>query len=225
MSPAVSLPCWQGRVIPPLHETSCVELVALVQRDVPRNKCCRPRGSPCDSCRDLPDEGCLWKRSACLQSDNLFFCKDVLVLAGKIWIHWSTPFVWPNIRIPALTDFKSFLSWFWALCSVLKRSSAWCGWWKQRLMDCHGITGRGGRGLCIRRLPRRWQPRDGWAGGAAPGPLRCWPCWEIQALASAVAHESATVALRNETFRLLDFELDFWPFSQLTLCTGAPSKL
>lgn len=123
-------PCPYGRVIPPLHETSCVALVALVQRDVPRNKCCRSRESQCDSCRDLPDEGCLWKGSACLQSDNLSFWKYALVLAGKIWIHWSTPLSgWKSIY--QLWLFKSFLSWFWALCCVLKRSSAWCIRWKQ----------------------------------------------------------------------------------------------
>lgn len=199
MSPAVSLPCPEWKLIPPLQETRCVELVALVHRAVLPDTDAADR----EGHHVIPVEICQMRAvcgSACLQSDNLSFWEDALVLAGKIWIHWSTPLScrtsiyqhWLILRV-SFPDFEHC-----ALFSREAQPDAYdenSSWWI--VME---YRGGGERGCFIKGLPRRWQPRDGWAG-AAPGLLRCCPCWQIQALPLAAAHESGTAALRNEAFR------------------------
>lgn len=139
---------------------------------------------------------------------------------GLGWQHLNTliyPFVWQNVHIPALLNLKSFLSWFWSFILLCSQENLSLICTMKTVTDglLWNKRGGGGRDCVIRSLPRRWQPRDGCVGGAAPTLPRCWLCWEIQALASAVTHESATVTLRGEAFRLLNFKLDFCLFSQL----------
>lgn len=106
----------------PAMSQCAAEVVAPGADRCSRDQMLKTRGSSCDSCRDLPDEGCLWKGRTCLQSENFSFWRDVLVFAGKIWLHWSIPLS-GRTSIPTLLNFKNCLSWFWGfilLCSQEK---------------------------------------------------------------------------------------------------------
>lgn len=174
MSLAVSLPCPEWRLIPPLHETSCVELVALVHRAMfPDTNAADPEGH-----QVIPVEICQMRAvcgSACLQSDNLSFWKDALVLAGKIWIHWSTPLSgWTSIYQHWLILRVSFPAF--EHCALFSREAQ----------------------------PDAYDENSSWEMAEQEqllAPLRCCPCWQIQALTLAVARESGTAALGNEAFR------------------------
>lgn len=151
---AVSLPWLCGRagvgVIPsPLGLSQvCHSMVVAPGADrCSRDQMLKTRGSSCDSCRNLPDEGCLWKGRACLQNENFSFWRDVLVFAGKIWMHWCIPLSErTSIYQHCLILRIAFPDFDLLYCSALKRSSAWCILWKQLLMDCQEIGS--GTGLC-----------------------------------------------------------------------------
>lgn len=87
------------------------------------------------------------------------------------------------------------------------------------------MTGGGGRGLFDEAPTQEMAAERCLSRRSGSWSAQVLPVLGNAALASAAAAQSATAALRNEAFRLLSFELDFWPFSLLTLCAALPSKL
>lgn len=114
------------------------------------NRCSREqlpqtRGSSCESCRDLPDKERLWKG------------KNVSWKMSRSWLatfECTDAFVWQNVHIAALLNFRSLHSRFSSFVLLCSQEKAGPTRTMQTVTDGWPCSSRGRRGSCCEEPPQ-----------------------------------------------------------------------